>query len=324
MHIIEEAGRQQGDFELRPLAEELAKDELLRLGRGARREVSEKLTSLFTKCAPGFWLDRLVRATAFHHLERPIRASSPGEQERLCSPGEVERPDPLDSIAWTVHRFVSAEDIHDVISRVQAAAQVSEAFVSISTILDRIRNVISLSDRTRHLEALSHNESQEVSDYALAQAITKCIDEWREAPSVTNWCRERPMQVVVDQLPSFSRWLANGDSPLPSLLENAGVPAHDISAALIEGMEHHVDRLNAPTVYALVGLVGQYRGPEDAAQVIRRYADRLVQRIPTAEWENWDLTDMPTEAVGGVARFFYALMGDVDVRIRWRAAHVAR
>jgi hypothetical protein len=33
---------------------------------------------------------------------------------------------------------------------------------------------------------------------------------------------------------------------------------------------------------------------------------------------------MPTEAVGGVARFIYAFMGDVDVRIRWRAAHVAR
>ena len=324
MHIIEEASRQQGDLELKALAEELAKDEVLRFGQGIRREVSEKLSSLLARCAPGFWLDRLVRATAFHHIERPVRASSPREEERLCSPGKVERPDPLDSIDWAVHRFVSAEEIHDVISRVHAAAQASEAFVSISTILDRIRNAISLSDRTRHLEALSHSESQEVSDYAMARAITKCIDEWREGPSVSHWCRERLMQVVVDQLPGFSRWLANGDSPLPALLEKAGVPAHYISVALIEGMERHVDRLNAPTVYALIGLVGQYCEPEDAAQVIKRYADRLVQRIPAAERENWDLTNIPTEAVGGVARFLYALMGDVDVRIRWRAAHVAR
>jgi hypothetical protein len=324
MHIIEEASRQQGDLELKALAEELAKDEVLRFGRGVRREVSEKLISLLARCTPGFWLDRLVRATAFHQIERPVRASSPREEERLRSPGEVERPDPLDSIDWTVHRFVSAEDIHDVINRVHAAAQPSGAFVSISTILDRIRNVIWVRDRARHLDALSHSESQEVPDYVLAMAITKCVDEWREAPSVSRWCREHLMQVVVDQLPGFSRWLAQGNSPLPALLEKAGVPAHDVSAALIEGMERHVDRFNAPTVYALVGLVGQYCEPEDAAQIIARYADRLVQRIPAAERENWDLTDMPTETAGGVARFLYALMGDVDVRIRWRAAHVAR
>ena len=64
--------------------------------------------------------------------------------------------------------------------------------------------------------------------------------------------------------------------------------------------------------------------PQDAAQVITRYADRLVQRIPAAERENWDLTDVPTEAAGGIVRFLYALMWDVDFRIRWRAAHVAR
>ena len=42
----------------------------------------------------------------------------------------------------------------------------------------------------------------------------------------------------------------------------------------------------------------------------------LVQRIPAPERDNWDLTDIPTETAGGVARFLYALMGDVDVRTR--------
>jgi len=132
------------------------------------------------------------------------------------------------------------------------------------------------------------------------------------------------MPFVVDHLPGLSRWLVQGESPLPALLEASGMQGSRITAALIEGMERHVDVLDAPTVYALVGLIGRHCGPIDTAQVMARYGDRLVQRIPAYERDTWDLTDMPTETVGGLARFLYALMGDIDVRIRWRAAHVAR
>src|SRR5262249_40212550 len=91
-----------------------------------------------------------------------------------------------------------------------------------------------------------------------------------------------------------------------------------------EGMERHVDRLSASTVYSLVGLVGRYCTPEDAVLVIARYAARLVQRIPPAERDGWDLNTIPTEPVEGFARFLYAFLGDIDVRSRWRAAHSLR
>jgi hypothetical protein len=132
------------------------------------------------------------------------------------------------------------------------------------------------------------------------------------------------MQVVVELLPGFSRWIVHGESPLPALLDTSGISSDRIVASLLEGMERHVDVLDAPTVYALVGLIGRHSGPIDAAQVIARYADRLVQRIPVHERDNWDLSDIPTEPGAGLARFLYALMGDVDVRTRWRAAHALR
>jgi hypothetical protein len=326
VRTIEQASEQREGFDLQALTEDLAREELLRFGRGARQQVSAKLTSLLTESGPGFWLDRLVRATTFHQLERPGRASPPHEEEgwRRRDEAEVERPDPLDSIDWAAHRFVSAEEINNGIGRALAAARASETFVSVSTILDRIGDVIALGDRVSHLEALSRAESPQVADYELAQVIARRIDGWHEAPSVSRWCQQRLTHAVVNLLPGFSRWLANGHSPLPAMLERSGVPDHQICAALLEGMERHVDALDAPTVYALVGLVGRYCAPDDAAQVIARFADRLVQRIPVAERDNWDLTDIPTEAVGGVARFLYAFMGDVDVRIRWRAAHALR
>jgi hypothetical protein len=82
--------------------------------------------------------------------------------------------------------------------------------------------------------------------------------------------------------------------------------------------------LDAPTVYALVGLVGRHCESIDAAQVMARYADRLVQRIPIHERDHSELPDIPTEPAAGLARFLYALMGDVDVRTRWRTAHALR
>jgi hypothetical protein len=324
--IIEEASRQKSGPDLKSLAEEVAREELLRFGRGTRQEVSEKLSSLLTKSSPGFWLDRLVRATAFHQIERPGRVSPPGEAHwsHRREESEVEQPDPLDSIDWTAHRFVSANEVDDVIGRATAAARASNTFVLASTILDRIRSIVALGDRAAHLDALISSDYQNARDYELAQAIAKGVEAWHDAPSIRHWCRERLMQVVANLLPRFCRWLAHGDSPLPSLLEKSGVPAHQICAALLEGMERHVDALSAPTVYALVGLVGRYCTPGEAAQVIARYADRLLQRIPAHERDDWDLTDIPMEAAGSIARFLYALMGDVDVRIRWRAAHALR
>jgi hypothetical protein len=326
VRIVEEASEQRGDLDLKTLTEEFAREELLRFGRGTRQQVSEKLSSLLTKSCPGFWLDRLMQATRFHQIERPGRTSSPSEEKQSSHRDEAkaERPDPLDSIDWVIHRFISAEDITDVIGRTCAAARASESYVSVLAILDRIRGVVALGDRVAHLEALSRIESQEVSDYELAQAIARCIDHWRAVRSIERWCRERLMRVVADLLPGFSCWLAYGQSPLPALLEKSGVPGHQICAALLEGMERHVDELDAPTVYALVGVVGRYCGSDDAAQVMARYADRLVQRIPVPERALWDLTDIPTEAAGGVARFLYALLGDIDVRTRWRAAHALR
>ena len=147
---------------------------------------------------------------------------------------------------------------------------------------------------------------------------------WYGTPSVDNWCRERLINVVVEQLPGFSRFLGFDRRPLPDLLEKSGVRDQQIAAALIEGLERHVDSFNAPAIYALVGLVGKYCLPAEAADVITRYAKSAGPTHHTLRLEKWDTTDIPTNIAESMARYLYALMGDVDVRSRWRAAHAIR
>ena len=109
-----------------------------------------------------------------------------------------------------------------------------------------------------------------------------------------------------------------------TLLDKSDAPDHQICEALIAGLERHVDEINAPTVYALVGLIGKYCSPSEAAQVITRYANRLVQRIIPLDREKWDTADIPATVSESLMRFLYSMMGDVDVRSRWRAAHAIR
>ena len=89
-------------------------------------------------------------------------------------------------------------------------------------------------------------------------------------------------------------------------------------------MERHADALGASTVYALVGLTARYCAAGDVARLAERYVSRLRGRIPSAEQDPWDLNDIPRRTDSSLARLLYALMSDVDVRTRWRAAHSLR
>lgn len=325
-NVVESAKKQSG-LNLKALIEELAKDELLRFGFGKRTEIYNKLKSLRINDGPNYWIDQLARATAFHQTTRQGQTSIDGMEKRRYGNSYVNdtnRTDPLANINWSAHRYVSAGEISDMISFAFAEVRDTDRYVSVSEILDRVRNVIAPGNRIAHLEALSCIQSPQIPDYELARAIAKCVEAWREAPSVKEWCHERLLQVVANLFIGFSRWLAFGDSPLPNLLKKSAIPYDQICAALLDAIERHVDMLNAPTVYAFVGLVGQYCSPLETAQVVTRYAERLVQRIPLSDRENWELADIPININDGVARFLYALMGDIDVRIRWRAAHAVR
>lgn len=324
--IADAAALQKDNLDTRAVAEEIAREELLRFGRGTRPEVSHKLSMLPGSGGPGFWLDRLVRTTEFLQHAQPERPSSTqvGWRVQHRDQGEKGKVDPFNTIHWAATQFTAAKDIAEVAERILALAQEADVPLWVSEILERIRSTVALRDRAAHLEALSRCESEKVSPYELAEAIAKGVDEWQAFPSVTDWIRNNLRRILGEQLPGFSRYLAAGQSPLPRMLETCSVPDHEICGALLEAMERNVNSLGAATVCALVGLVGRYCTPNEAGQVLARHAERLVQRIPPAERDEWQLDDVPIEPTRAVARLLYAFMSDVDVRVRWRAAHALR
>ena len=328
---IAKAARLRGEgIDLNALAENLAHDELLYYGRGQQPAICEALRSLLPVEQHGFWLSKLCQATTFHLTEKhAVLEDSGSHNTDDRKRWEEKQQEVLDSVDWGEYQFLSEEEILRAVTSVLASAKEAETFISESMILDHIRGLVELRHRSDYLEALTRIACRQESSYKsweFAQGIAKSVQDWRDTPAIRLWYQKRFMRVLVDLLPGFSRYIESeyGECPLPTLLEQCGVPDQEICDALLEGIERHVGELQPSTIWTLVGLVGRYCAPEEAAKVLAGHASRLARRIPESHQDKWDLTDIPVEATEGLARLLYALMGDIDVRIRWRAAHVAR
>jgi len=303
------------------LTQYLAKQELLRFGKGARQQVHDKLTALLATDPPvNSWLDRLRQATAFHmqHV-RDGHTASQAELGQAGAPSDV-----LGNFNSTGLRFTTSTEIEEAARVIAKLTRESGSYVPMTDVLDEIAHRVSLADRRAHLDALVRCDSTQIADYELAAALSHRLSKWQSTPSVDRWCRDQLLEVVIERLPQWSRWLPHGDSHIPALLKHSKASDEEICTALIGGLERHVDSLSAPVIYSLVGLIGSHCLGLDSAEILLRYAKHLAQRIPELDRDYWRPDDVPAVVSAAIARLLFALMSDVDVRIRWRAAHAVR
>lgn len=326
LQIVDYAIDQEEHIESKVIAEYLAREEVLRFGKSPRQTVSIRLDLLNPRNSSGPWQQLLGRTTKFYQDTSSKLANHVNDLGNSShkSKGEIARPDPLADIDWTGYRFISSEEISTFINRLLSAREAASAYISTSQIFGAMESIVRIGDRASHLTALASLNVGQYIEPELTDAIARRIEKWYSTPSVRQWCREQLLGVITKLLPGFSRYLSIARSPLPALLGKSGASDNDIRNALLAGIGHHVDKLTAPAIYALVGLIAQYCAPSDIAQVAEQYAKRLVGRISPEDRETWDLDDVPDNPIDGVARLVYALMGDIDLRIRWRASYVVR
>lgn len=298
------------------IAEHLAREEVLRFGLGGRRRVTELLEGLVAGQPQGYWMKHLACMTEFHQQNQPANLSS-------VSGDSDEETDPCAGIDLTTYRFTDPATIIAVIEHITTAVRAANGYIAPITILGCIQASIPVRDRVAYLDALCQS-APTVSAYTLAHAIAQCLTDWPETPAVTGWCRAHLMPAIATQLPGFSAFLDTRQFSLQHLLAKTHLDDRQISEQLLGAMEHHVDGLDIHTLYRAIGLVCQYCAADDAAAILTRYAERLLARIPAAEREPWRADDLPANSADSLARLLYALLSDVDSRVRWRAAHALR
>jgi len=220
--------------------------------------------------------------------------------------------------------FTTPEEIGDTLREnfKRNSAANDAPYVSEDDVFKAVREKVKLADRRKHLEALE--QLQATSRYTVPDAIAQAVVAWApDSPAVRAWCSERLPAVLVERLPWFIEHLASGYHRGSKLGAVAGLSNTVLAASFLEGLEKHAAVCDSATIYRTLGLVADLIQPEEAAAVLSYHlAERAVDVDPG--YVRMDLSGIPIGVEAAAARFINASFGDIELSVRWQAAHALR
>ncbi|MEN3161011.1 hypothetical protein WI697_03175 [Tistrella mobilis] len=154
-------------------------------------------------------------------------------------------------------------------------------------------------------------------------ALPRIIKGWRDYAAVANWARENLIPHLPDALPALLAWPGQNPHGIENLLQATDLPPEAQAEGLLDAIARNADHLSADGLFTLIGVLAARVRPETrnglAGDLITRVAGR-AGREPRVVLSDQDVPEDPTLCL---ARLIFAAMGDMDGRVRWRAAHAA-
>ncbi|WP_372094528.1 hypothetical protein [Tistrella mobilis] len=154
-------------------------------------------------------------------------------------------------------------------------------------------------------------------------ALPRIIKGWRDYAAVANWARENLILRLPDALPALLAWTGQNPHGIENLLQATGLPPEAQAKGLLDAIARNADHLSADSLFTLIGVLAARVRPETrnglAGDLVTRIAGR-AGREPRVVLSDQDVPEDPTLCL---ARLILAAMGDMDGRVRWRAAHAA-
>lgn len=220
--------------------------------------------------------------------------------------------------------FTTPEEIGDTLrehSKRNSAAN-DAPYVSEDEVFKAVREKVKLADRRKHLEALE--QLQVKNRYTVPDAIVQAVVAWApESPAVRVWCSERLPTFLVQRFPWFIEHLVPSYNQESKFMAVAGLSNGVLAANILEGLETHAAVCDSATIYRALGLMADLIQPEEAAAVLSYHlAERAVDVDPG--YARIDIGDIPIGAEAATARFINACLGDIELSVRWQAAHALR
>lgn len=167
--------------------------------------------------------------------------------------------------------------------------------------------------------------AREVSgtDGELGKAIAAILPGWSNYPPVVAWAKAKLPAYLSGSLKHLFEWNYRESEPVEAALAATGLDDAGQADILLDGIERGGEGMSADLLLVLTGMVA---GRAPAASRIKLYGE-LLQRV---EARASHPTEVPLQGVvapdnvpESVARTLFAAMGDMDRRVRWRAAYGA-
>lgn len=228
--------------------------------------------------------------------------------------------DILATQVWAVDDLVDAQRLADEIEALTDRSRSAEQYPSTTAVFKAARDAVPFARRLDHLQALAGMRGR----VDVADAVLAALADWSSQPAIKQWAVNNLPMLIVQELPDFAQWLPWEDKRLAPAFGFAEVGPDQIQALLLKGIAHHADDLAPNLTFALVELIGAQLPPSEAAALAQWYLERLKRRIAPIYFEGPSDAEIPATVPEALGRFLYAHLSDVDVRVRWRAAHSLR
>ena len=180
------------------------------------------------------------------------------------------------------------------------------------------------SDRIGHLDALARIAKSKPYPANKVMHIANCLRKWK-GESVKGWAGETLPGLIVEL---SSTIMIYGGDPFESLVKASGVADEKLKDTIVAAVEKNAREANLTGLLKYAAALVNALPEEQAGKVFDWYVSRLDDRVKVRETSEKrhdlpvdDLPDVPDEIA---AAFLYRFLGDMDVRLRWRAAHSVR
>jgi hypothetical protein len=188
-------------------------------------------------------------------------------------------------------------------------------------LIQMIDSISSPGDRVAFLDALSESDLGDYSETGRADAILAALAKW-DSPSVNNWRSNALPRLIVQRFAGLMMygWEYKHLSDLLTATRLSNERKLDI---LAEGLEKASLSLGSRSLFIISKQMATILVPSDAWLIFDWYLKRINARVSLDE-SALRREDVPAHIDEALGRLLFALMSDIDTRIRWRAAHAAR
>ena len=294
---------------------EIAGRELMRLAPDSPKPTSEPLEHLAASFEePNATFSKLADTHAF--LKSNSLAGKPVTDIRPTAGTGVENRQKSD---W------SGADVPDpdaISTEMEAnrTAGYSDEKAYYSDLAKRVRP----GDRIGHLDALAGIARSKPHPANETLHIANCLEKWR-GEAVKKWSRETLPGLIVELSPTI---MSHYGEPFKALVEASGIAGEKLKDTIVAAVERNAHRASRANLLKYAAVLVDTLPEERAGEVFDWYVSRLNDRIDvrgtSPERRDISIAGLPDSSDEVAAAFLYRFLGDLDVRLRWRAAHSVR
>lgn len=304
--------------------EGLAKETLLLTSQESRLKLGEEIVGRIPEESmhAGKWIAHLRNTVEFlKKANNGISDESVTQYDNSAYRNGDYQPPPEFEFDPQGKIFSTPESIAEVLQ----AAAVSGLRHNDRELLRKMREATSnLRNRISFLNALANVPEEALWEHTRINMLRETIGAWKGTPAVDHWCSETLPSILIDNFCGAARYLKEGESALYHMFDYAGLDGKGRLKTILAGVATAGEGLGSRALFAIAEEIARTLDGVEAGNFLVWYSERLKNRIPAEEHTILVSDDIPSNTIEAIARFLFALMSDIDTRVRWKAAHTLR